>query len=105
MWWCLLSSALLSFVGFESRPEGMRRGHVRPWLQPRALFRAEVGAAWCVALGFCAFTPLCAALYLVWTVEVGVEAETPETIPLPKLPVQQALTRLPGFPVLGFVRI
>lgn len=42
----------------------MSRGHVRPWLQPRALFRAEVGAAWCVASGFCAFTPLCAALYL-----------------------------------------
>lgn len=42
----------------------MSRGHVRPWPQPRALLRAGVGAASCAALGFCAFTSLCEALYL-----------------------------------------
>lgn len=42
----------------------MSRGHIGPWLQPRTLCRAEVGAAWCVALRFCSFTPLCTVLYL-----------------------------------------
>lgn len=35
----------------------------------RRPFRTEAGAAWCVALGFCAFTPLCVTLCLksgVW---------------------------------------
>lgn len=35
----------------------MSKGACRPWLQLQALFRAGVGAAWCVALGFCAFLP------------------------------------------------
>lgn len=26
VWWCLLSSALSSFAGFERRPKGMGRG-------------------------------------------------------------------------------
>lgn len=59
-WGCVSSfSTLVPFVGFESRPKAMSRGHVRPWPQPRALFRP----AWCVALSFCAFTPWCMALY------------------------------------------
>lgn len=58
----VLSSVVLA--GFGNRPEGMMsRRHVGPWLKHRELFRTEAGAAWCVALRFCAFTPLCVALY------------------------------------------
>ena len=31
--------------------------------EAQELFRTEAAASWCVALGFCAFTLLCMALY------------------------------------------
>ena len=63
LWLRFLSRALLSFAGFESRPQGMGGGGGGGWALAKAqeLFRTE---AWCVALGFCAFTLLGMALYL-----------------------------------------
>lgn len=65
LWSRFPSRALLSFAGFESRPKGMGGGVGGSWTLAEAqeLFRTEAGASWCVALGFCAFTLLCTALY------------------------------------------
>lgn len=65
LWLRFPSQALLSFADFESRPKGMGGSVGGGWTLAEAqeLFRTEAGTAQCVALGFCAFTLLCMALY------------------------------------------
>ena len=76
VWWCFLSSALLSFAGFESRPKGMGRGGggvdaVGP--RPKAF---QDWSRSCLVCGFgllCIHTTVRGLVFKVWRVETGWE--------------------------------